>query len=350
MCSICSYIYDFLKGIVKEYMYDLDDSTIQLFDLFWNKFYLLLQKNLNINKNSINCGVLKDKTKEFNEASEISNQINIINNLVKMISKKDTNIKNNIYEKILNLFQNLKLYLDTDFEEEILNLLSKIISDIKLLPDNYFQYFINYINCFNQGMKDNYEYRIENYHIDFIFTCLQCFKINLVLNANIKEILIKQLSYRLLENRRGIPLQKIITEHYIYCDLGLCINFYFFGDLNKSNIIDLISLFYQRMEKIPNTDYDLNIKLCLNIFILLLKIDDYEIYDEIFLINKKVNLYTFINKVISFFPVIMLSLIEHQIVSIFCSTIIRYLILKQKSNQEVLLGIITKKYIFIYFI
>jgi len=254
-----------------------------------------------------------------------------------MISNKHIDIKNNIYEKILNLFQNLKSYINTDFEEEILELITKIVLDVKLLPDIYFQYFTNFINCFNQGMKNNYDYRLEKYHIDFIFTCLQCFKINLILNANIKEILIKQLSYRLLENRRGIPLQKIITEHYIYCDLGLCINFYFFGDLNKSNIIDLISLFYQRMEKIPNTDYDLNIKLCLNIFILLLKIDDYEIYDEIFLINKKVNLYTFINKVISFFPVIMLSLIEHQIVSIFCSTIIRYLILKQKSNQEVLI-------------
>ena len=327
---------DFLKGIVKEYMYDLDDSTIQLFDLFWNKFYLLLQKNLNTNKNSINFGVLKDKTKEFNEANEISNQINIINNLVKMISKKDANIKNNIYEKILNLFQNLKLYLDTDFEEEILNLLSKIISDIKLLPDNYFQYFINYINCFNQGMKDNYEYRIENYHIDFIFTCLQCFKINLVLNSNIKEILIKQLSFRLLTNRRGIPLKKIFAEHYIYCDLGLCINIHFFADLNKSNIIDLISLYYQRMEKIPNTDFDINVKLCINIFILLLIIDDYEIFDDIFLVNKKVNLFTFLNKVITFFPSRMLSIIEQQICAIFCSTIMRYLLLKQKSNQDVL--------------
>ena len=328
---------DFLKGIVKEYMYDLDDSTIQLFDLFWNKFCIILGKNLGSENNVINSGILKDKTKEVNEAMEISNQINILNNFIKMISNKHIDIKNNIYEKILTLFQNLKSYINTDFEEEILELITKIVSDVKLLPDIYFQYFTNFINCFNQGMKNNYDYRLEKYHIDFIFTCLQCFKINSILNANIKEILIKQLSYRLLENRRGIPLQKIITEHYIYCDLGLCINFYFFGDLNKSNIIDLISLFYQRMEKIPNTDYDLNIKLCLNIFILLLKIDDYEIYDEIFLINKKVNLYTFINKVISFFPVIMLSLIEHQIVSIFCSTIIRYLILKQKSNQEVLI-------------
>ena len=326
---------DFLKGIVKEYMYDLDDSTIQLFDLFWNKFCIILGKNLGSENNVINSGILKDKTKEVNEAMEISNQINILNNFIKMISNKHIDIKNNIYEKILTLFQNLKSYINTDFEEEILELITKIVSDVKLLPDIYFQYFTNFINCFNQGMKNNYDYKLEKYHIDFIFTCLQCFKMNLILNANIKEILIKQLSYRLLENRRGIPLQKIITEHYIYCDLGLCINFYFFGDLNKSNIIDLISLFYQRMEKIPNTDYELNIKLCLNIFVLLLKVDNYDIFDEIFLVNKKVNLYIFLNKVISFFPV--LSLIEHQIVSIFCSTIIRYLILKQKSNQEVLI-------------
>ena len=203
------------------------------------------------------------------------------------------------------------------------------------MPDNYFQYLTNLINCFNQG--NNKEYKIEKYHIDFIFTCLQCFKYNIITKGNIKEILIKHLSYRILTNRRGIPLKKIIAEHYIYCDLGLCINIHFFGDLNKNNIIDLISLYYQRMEKIPNTDYDLNIKLCINIFLLLLKIDNYEIYDEFFLINKKVNLYTFINKVISFFPVNILSLVEQQIIAIFCSTIIRYLILKQKNNQEVLI-------------
>ena len=42
---------DFLKGIVKEYMYDLDDSTIQLFDLFWNKFCIILGKNLGSENN-----------------------------------------------------------------------------------------------------------------------------------------------------------------------------------------------------------------------------------------------------------------------------------------------------------
>ena len=325
---------EFIKGIVKEYMFDLDDSTIQLFDLFWSKFCIVLQNNLS-NNNEINLGILNDKTKEVNEAMEINNQINIIKNFIKMISNKNIEIKNNIYNKILNLFQNLKLYLNTDFEEDILELIKKVILDVKLLPDNYFQYLTNLINCFNQG--NNKEYKIEKYHIDFIFTCLQCFKYNIITKGNIKEILIKQLSYRILTNRRGIPLKKIIAEHYIYCDLGLCINIHFFGDLNKNNIIDLISLYYQRMEKIPNTDYDLNIKLCINIFLLLLKIDNYEIYDEIFLINKKVNLYTFINKVISFFPVNILSLVEQQIIAIFCSTIIRYLILKQKNNQEVLI-------------
>ena len=324
---------DFLKGIIKEYIYDLDDSTIQLFELFWNKFYEALHNNLNKDKSSeINFGILKDKTTEVNEASEISNQINIINNFVKMICNKNIEIKNNIYEKILKLFPNLISYIGTDFEEEILDLIAKIILDIKLLPDSYFQYLLNYINCFN-----NISNRLEKYHIDFFFRCIQCFKIDLILKSNIKEILIKQLNIRLMANRRGIPLKKIFSEHYIYCDLGLCIELHFFGDLSKENIIELISLFYQRMEKIPNTDYELNIKLCLNIFILLLKVEDYDIFDEIFLVNKKVNLYIFLNKVISFFPVYILSLVEQQIVAIFCATIIRYLLLKQKNNQDVLI-------------
>ena len=323
---------DFLKGIVKEYIYDLDDSAVQLFELFWNKFYAILSNNLSGNKNSINSGVLKDRTKEVNEATEISKQINIIKNFTKMISNKNIEVKNNIYEKILSLFPDLKSYIHTDFEEEILELIIKIILDIKLLPDSFFQYFINYLDCFN-----NNDIRMEEYHIDFFFRCIQCFKINLVLNNNIKEMIIKLISIRLMNKKRSIPLTKIFAEHYIYCDLGLCFELHFFNDLTKENIIELISLFYQRMEKIPNNDFYLNVKLCLNIFILLLKVDDYDIFDEIFLVNKKVNLYMFLNKVISFFPVYKLSLVEQQIIAIFCSTIIRYLLLKQKNNQDVLI-------------
>ena len=323
---------DFLKGIVKEYIYDLDDSAVQLFELFWNKFYSILSNNLSGNKNSINSGVLKDRTKEVNEATEISKQINIIKNFTKMISNKNIEVKNNIYEKILSLFPDLKSYIHTDFEEEILELIIKIILDIKLLPDSFFQYFINYLDCFN-----NNDIRMEEYHIDFFFRCIQCFKINLVLNNNIKEMIIKLISIRLMNKKRSIPLTKIFAEHYIYCDLGLCFELHFFNDLTKENIIELISLFYQRMEKIPNNDFYLNVKLCLNIFILLLKVDDYDIFDEIFLINKKVNLYMFLNKVISFFPVYKLSLVEQQIIAIFCSTMIRYLLLKQKNNQDVLI-------------
>ena len=53
--------------------------------------------------------------------------------------------------------------------------------------------------------------------------------------------------------------------------------------------------------------------------------------------KKKMNLYTFLNKIISFFPLNNLSLIEQQITAIFCSIIIRYLIIKQKNNQESLI-------------
>ena len=117
---------EYLKGIIREYIYDLDDSTVQLFELFWNKFYSILQNILNKNNNNINNGILKDKTKEVNEASEISNQINIINNFIKMISNKNIEIKNNIYEKILNLFPNLISYIST----EILNYYQMIFFNI----------------------------------------------------------------------------------------------------------------------------------------------------------------------------------------------------------------------------
>ena len=336
---------EFLKGIVKEYMYDLGDSTIQLFDLFWNKFLTILNKtekndknNLeSFNKNNnINNGVLKDRTKEVNEAMELSSQINIIKNFLNMVSNKNIDIKNNIYEKILSLFPKISSYLESDFEEEILQLISKVISDVKLLPETYFIHLKNYFNSLNKGIDNEYEYRIEKYHLDFIFTCLQSFKRNLIENEHTKEILINNLNFRLSSIRRCIPLSKIMAEHYIYCDMGLCIDIFFFDNFNDSNICDLIDIYYKRMEKIPNTDYDLNVKLCLNIFLLLIKNDNYEIFDKIFLDNKIVNLNNFLCKVISFFPFKDLSLIQHQIVAIFCSLIIRYMIIKQKNNQKIL--------------
>lgn len=341
---------EFLKGIVKEYMYDLGDSTIQLFSVFWDKFVISFNKiskeekdienfdkNFGIN-NIINSGILKDKTKEVNEAMELSSQINIIKNFINIILNKSIDIKNNIYEKILSLFPKLSSYLDIDFEEEILEMISKVIADVRLLPESYFIHFKQYFNSLNKSINNEYEYRLEKYHLDFIFTCLQSFKRNLIENENIKEILINNMKNRLSTIRRCIPIKKIFSEHYVYCDMGLCIDIFFFDNFSNANICELIEIFYQRMEKIPNTDFNLNMKLCIDIFLLLIKTDNYDIFDEVFLNNKKVNLYNFLCKVISFFPVKDLSLIEHQIIAIFCSLIIRYMIIKQKNNQKILIN------------
>ena len=343
---------EFLKGIVKEYMYDLGDSTIQLFSLFWDKFVISLNKISKEGKDTedfikrcgintiISSGILKDKTKEVNEAMELSSQINIIKNFINIILNKEIDIKNNIYEKILSLFPKLSSYLDIDFEEEILQLISKVITDVKLLPESYFLYFKNYFNSLNKSLNNEheYEYRLEKYHLDFIFTCLQSFKKNLLENEKIKEILINNMKTRLSTVRRCIPINKIFSEHYVYCDMGLCIDIFFFDNFTNANICELIEIFYQRMEKIPNTDFNLNTKLCIDIFLLLIKSDNYDIFDEVFLNNKKVNLYNFLCKVISFFPVKDLSLIEHQVIAIFCSLIIRYMIIKQKNNQKILIN------------
>jgi hypothetical protein len=332
---------ELIKGLVKEYMYDLGDTSIQLFDYFWNKFLVILNKSNEKEQNFENfvkAGILKDKTKEVNIAMELSTQINLINNFINMIKNKNVEIKNNIYEKIFSLFPNLYLYIITDFEEDILKLLSKVITDVKLLPDSYFAYFQKYLDILNKINNNDYSYAMEKYHLEFIFTCLNSFKRSLIINQNIKEYLINNLGFRLSIVHRCIPLRKIYSEHYIYCDMGLCIDFFFFDNLTSTNKCDLIKIFFNRMEKMPNSDYDLNVKLCLNIFILLIKSENYDIFDEIFMNNKNANLYTLLCKVISFFPYKSLSLVQQQIISIFCSLIIRYLIIKQKNNQKVLIS------------
>jgi len=229
---------EFLKGIMKEYMYDLGESIIQLFSLFWDKFVINLNKISKEDKDTedfkkydinsmMSSGVLKDKAKEVNEAMELSSQINIIKNFINIILNKGVDIKNNIYEKILSLFPKLSSYLDIDFEEEILQLISKVISDVRLLPELYFTYFKNYFNSLNKSLNNEYAYRLEKYHLDFIFTCLQSFKRYLLENEHIKEILINNMKIRLSTVRRYIPIKKIFSEHYIYCDMGLCIDIFF---------------------------------------------------------------------------------------------------------------------------
>ena len=339
---------EFLKGIVKEYMFNLGDSIIQLFDLFWDKFLICLSKsetnekgidNFDQNINNLKNGVLKDKTKEVNNAFELNLQINTIKNFVSMVINKDIEIKKNIYEKILSLFPKLSLYIDTDFEEEILQLISKVISDIKLLHDSYFIHLKNYYNALNTMInKDDFRYKIENYHLDFIFTCFQYLKNNLLIKENIIEVLTSNLNSRLSKIPRYVSTKSIFIEDCLYCDMGLCIDIFFFSNMKRSNICELIKIFYMRMEKKPNSDYDLNVKLCINIFLLLIKNEGYDLFDEIFLNNKNINLYNFLCKVISFFPVKDLSLIQQQIIAIFCSLIIRYLIIKKKNNQKILIN------------
>ena len=337
---------EFLKGIMKEYIYDLGDSIIQLFDLFWNKFLVNLikleniQQNKNYKENMFSQNlknVLKDRTKEVNQTVELSSEINIIKNFINMVINKNIDIKNNIYEKILSLLKKLPFYIDTDFEEEILQIISKVILDVKLLPDAYYADLKEFLKALNKVLIDNnFRYNIENYHLDFIFECLQSFRRTLLSKENIKENLIINLKNRLASVRKCIPIQKIISEHYIYCDMGLCIDIFFFSNFQNSEIILLSEIFYRRMEKIPNTDYDLNVKLCLNIFLLFIKTENYDIFDEIFLNKKVINLYHFLCKVIQFFPVKDLSIIQQEIIAIFCSLIIRYMIIKQKNNQKIL--------------
>ena len=69
-----------------------------------------------------------------------------------MVSNKDVEIKNKIYEKILGLFQKLHFFIEIDFEEEILQIISKVILDVKLLPDSYFIYLKNYLESLNNNI------------------------------------------------------------------------------------------------------------------------------------------------------------------------------------------------------
>ena len=306
----------FVKGIINFYMIDLEQDAIKLFDFFWDSFYNSIKYMLE-NKNEMRT-ILGEKV---NDSQDFPFKINLIETIINLIKNKNGNIKNTIYSKVILLINELDNLFNWDYEGNILDILNLILEDTKYLTENYISNINKYFIKFTNGIDGHFTYKFEEYHIYFIFTYLKCFNEQIIINNNIQSNLFEMIYLRIQNIPRKTQLNKIIAEHIIYANL-LNVSIMFFWNLFSTQDIKIIlDMIIKRMETIPNANLDLNIRLSLSIFLLFLKIEKYDYIQNI-------NLYNLIVKIINFFPINSLCSTEQQIIAIFCSLMVRFILIQ----------------------
>ena len=303
----------FIKGIIKNYVCDLGEDFNEFFEYFWLNFENLLKKNVK------KRGILIEKN--LNEQNEISN--NLIS--IKILLENKEKIKEIIFPKILKLLNNLKEFLNYEFEEEILNIIINVLKEKKFIENYNLKNLFEYLNLFNEFNNNNFIYKIEIYHINFIFTLL-----NSINNKNneIKNLIFFIINKR-IETNLNQNLNKTIEEQKIYSNFLLVFILFFYDDFNEKEIKNIINLIYKRMKN--NFNFDLNYKLFLCLIIIILKENFlFDFFDDL---NKNNFL---LNSLINFFPLKKLNLNEHKIISIFNSKIIRIFLIKNEKNEILL--------------
>ena len=313
---------NFVKGIINFYMLDLEQDAIKLFDFFWDSFYNSMKYMLN-HKNEMRT-ILGEKV---NDNQDFPFKINLIETIINLIKNKNGNIKNTIYSKVILLINELDNLFNWEYEGNILDILILIFEDTKYLSENYISNIIKYFLKFTNGIDGNFTYKFEEYHIYFIFTYLQCFNEKILINNKIQLNLFEMIFFRIQNIPRKTQLNKIIAEHIIYANF-LNVAIMFFWNLFCNDDIKLfLNMIINRMETHPNANLDLNVRLSIAIFLLFLKIEKYEYI-------QKINLNNLIVKIINFFPINNLCSIEQQIISIFCSIMVRFILIQGNNLND----------------
>lgn len=304
----------FIKGIINHYLIELEQEAVAIFKYFWEEFNVSLT-------NSINQGKKKIPFQERNNQVILVKNINFLKRFTSIAKSNQKEIIQEIYAPILSLLTKLSDFLNWDFENDILELINGIIEDIKFVPFDYAITLKQYCESLNSGYDGAFDNKFEEYHIHFIFTFLKHMNIAQIEELKYKDILKEILVDHLLSIPRKTKVDSIYTEHYIYSDLGCVYIMMFWNYFNKKDIIELIYIFNKRMNTLPNMDLVLNLKLAMNIFLLINTADDYEVLNNF-------NYKLFIIKITQFFPINDCSVIEHEQVARFCSSMVRFIIIQ----------------------
>jgi hypothetical protein len=154
----------FVKNLLSTFYKEIEDSIVDVFNYFWFEIKIELGNIIQKNK-QISREVLKEKN--FKLLENMHNLKSLVENLrdkSNMIESKSL-----IYNELLSLLNYLSAFLNYDYEEDILEILSIILDDLKLVPNIY----KNSMNTFLESLMNDYKLKIEKYHINFIFTYLK---------------------------------------------------------------------------------------------------------------------------------------------------------------------------------
>ena len=305
---------DFVKGIINYYMLDLEQDTIKLFDFFWVSFYNSIKYMLDKNGKK---SVLGEKENNY----DFSFKVNLIRSFINLIKKKNGEIKNSIFSKVIVLINELENFFNWEYENDILDILNLILEDTKYLSENYIEILKKYLLKFTKGTDGCFNFNFEEYHIYFIFSYLQCFNDQIIIKHNIKSNIFDMINIRIGTKQKKVQIAKIISEHIIYSNYINVAVMFFWDLLSNDEINIIIQIIINRMETTPNANLDLNVRLSLSIFLLFM---NYKQYENI----QNIDFYSLIVKVMNFFPLKCLSSTEQQIISIFCSLMVRLIIIQ----------------------
>lgn len=159
-----------IKNLLTYYYKDLEENIKYVFLYFWDE----IKKELDL----VVRGERKDnalQSKNFKLLEMIYSIKGLVRNSI------ENQYKNDIYNEILILTKYIDKFINYEYEEDILNIISIIFRDIKLIPSEYTFTLNLLLDRFIKMDHENNAYlnlKFEKYYISFIFTFLQNLKEN----------------------------------------------------------------------------------------------------------------------------------------------------------------------------
>jgi hypothetical protein len=155
----------FIKNIIKKYFNHIEENIFDVFTYFWNDIKMELEKVVKGELVNPTQTALREKNFKLIEGMKnLKNLITICKENSSMIE-----VKSQIYMELLYLLNFLDKFIGYDNEEDILEIITLIINDIKLIPDVY----SDKLNLLIEKLSTHYHNKYEIYHINFIFNFLK---------------------------------------------------------------------------------------------------------------------------------------------------------------------------------
>ena len=160
----------FVKLLINKFFDDIQDNLYYVFTYFWSDIKQELE-NFVTGKGNSSLSKANFAIRERN--FKLIEQMNNLKGLLDDCSLKSQSkeCKDKIYSEVLGVVNFLDKFLDCEFEEDILQIVTIILNDLKLVPKEYSFALMSMID--KLGAEVNFHFKFEIYHIDFIFSFLK---------------------------------------------------------------------------------------------------------------------------------------------------------------------------------